>query len=315
MNALKWIGLGCVVLLTLLLVGSYLNHRWQAPREETAYPPPGQLVAVNGHRLHVYAEGAGNPTLVFLSGSGTTAPILDFKALYSRLSDTYRVAVVERAGYGWSDDGATPRDIETVLNETRLALQRAKEDPPYVLFPHSISGLEALHWANRHPEEVVAIVGLDPAVPPVYAELSPSQLRLALVAFTARTGLLRLVPAICHGSEAVSQGHLTTNETAAYCAILHRRTMSANMLAEIDVTQTNAEQVTVQGIPDVPLYLFVSNGADLPVNNWTGILTAYAEAANGRYLTLDVSHYIHNVVPDVIVDESRAFIETVMTGR
>lgn len=135
MNALKWIGLGCVVLLTLLLVGSYLNHRWQAPREETAYPPPGQLVAINGHRRHVYAEGAGNPTLVFLSGSGTTAPTLDVKALYSRLSDTYRVAVVERAGYGWSDDSATPRDIETVLNETRLALQRAGEDPPFVLFP------------------------------------------------------------------------------------------------------------------------------------------------------------------------------------
>lgn len=136
MNALKWIGLGCVVLPTLLLVGSYLNHRWQALREEEmAYPPPGELVAINGHRRHVYAEGAGNPTLVFLSGSGTTAPTLDFKALYSRLSDTYRVAVVERAGYGWSDDSATPRDIETVLNETRLALQRAGEDPPFVLFP------------------------------------------------------------------------------------------------------------------------------------------------------------------------------------
>lgn len=152
-------------------------------------------------------------------------------------------------------------------------------------------------------------------MPPVYAELSPPRLRLALVAFTARTGLLRLVPAICHGSEAVSQGHLTADETAAHCAVLHRRTMSANMLAEIDVTQTNAEQVAVQGVSDVPLYLFVSNGADLPVNNWTGILTAYAEAANGRYQTLDVSHYIHNIVPDVIVDESRAFIETVTAGR
>jgi hypothetical protein len=103
-KALKWIALGLILFLALLVGGSTINHRLQLPREEAAYPPPGQLVAVNGHRLHVYSEGAGEPTLVFLSGSGTTAPTLDFRGLYRRLSDEYRIVVVERAGYGWSDD-------------------------------------------------------------------------------------------------------------------------------------------------------------------------------------------------------------------
>jgi pimeloyl-ACP methyl ester carboxylesterase len=311
-KALKWIALGLILFLALLVGGSTINHRLQLPREEAAYPPPGQLVAVNGHRLHVYSEGAGEPTLVFLSGSGTTAPTLDFRGLYRRLSDEYRIVVVERAGYGWSDDSDTPRDIATVVAETRRALQAAGESPPYVLLPHSMSGLEALYWANLYPDEVVAIVGLDPAVPPVYAENPPPRLLIALGTFAARSGLLRLVPAICLGSEAVSQGHLTDEEAAASCAMLYRRTWSANMLAEIDATQANAEQVAALGIPDAPIYFFVSNGADVLARNWVELLVAYAEdAPNGRYLLLDIGHYVHDLAAETIAAETRLFLQEI----
>lgn len=309
---LKWIALSLCAIMLLLLVGSYLNHRLRLPQEIAAYPPPGQQVAVNGHRLHVYGEGAGAPTLVFLSGSGTTAPTLDFRGLYRRLSDEYRIVVVERAGYGWSDDSDTPRDIDTVVGETRAALQAAGESPPYVLLPHSMSGLEALHWADLYPEEVVAIVGLDPAVPPVYAENPPPRLMITLGTFIARSGLLRLVPALCHGSEAVSQGHLNDEETAATCALLYRRTWSANMLSEVAVTQANAAQVAAQGIPDVPIYFFVSNGEGLMARNWVALLVAYVEdAPNGRYLLLDVGHYVHNLATETIAAETRLFLAEV----
>lgn len=309
---LKWGALGLIGLLALLLAGSFINHRIQLPREEAAYPPPGQLVAVNGHRLHVYAEGSGELTLVFLAGSGTTAPTYDFKGLYSRLSDDYRAVVVERAGYGWSDESDTPRDIDTVVAETRLALQGAGESPPYVLMPHSMSGLEAIHWANQYPEEVAAIVGLDPSVPAVYAELPPPRLMMALIAFTARTGLLRLAPFICRGADAVSQGHLTEEETAAYCAVMYRSAFSPNMLAEVDVTQANAELVAAGGIPSAPIYLFISNGADLPVPNWVELLIAYADdAPNGRYQLLDVEHYVHNLAAAAIAAETRQFLQEI----
>jgi pimeloyl-ACP methyl ester carboxylesterase len=316
MKTVKWITLSLAAFVTLLLAGSYLNHRLRLPQEVAAYPPPGQLVAVNGHHLHVYAEGSGELTLVFMSGSGTTAPALDFRGLYRRLSDDYRVVVVERAGYGWSDDGDTPRDIDTVLAETRLALQAVGENPPYVLLPHSLSGLEAIHWANRYPDEVAAIVGLDPSVLAVYAEIPPPRTLLRLAAFIAHSGLLRLAPAVCYGSPAVSEGHLTAEETAVYCAMIYRRTWSANMLAETEITQANARQIAAQGISDTPIYFFISSGAGLPVSNWVELLTAYAEEApNGRYQLLDVGHYVHNLAADTIAAETRSFIESVMEAR
>lgn len=307
----KWFTLGLVLLIALLVAGSYLNHRWQTPREEAAYPPPGQMIAVNGHRLHVYAEGErGDLTLVFMSGSGTTAPVLDFKGLYGRLFDDYRVVVVERAGYGWSDNsGGASRDIETVLQETRLALQVAGESPPYILLPHSMSGLEAIHWANRYPDEVKAIVGLDPATPPIYEIMPPPLLTMRLVAFTAQTGLLRLMPFLCR--DAPSAQYLTEDEVAVYCSIMYRRTLTADMLAEVEITQENALLVASHGYPDVPFYVFISNGDGLPMDNWGEVLSAYADSVGGEYRLLDVGHYVHGEAAELIAEETRAFIERI----
>jgi pimeloyl-ACP methyl ester carboxylesterase len=307
LTIIKWLLVGLVGLLLLLIIGSTINHRLRIPGEEAAYPPPGQLVAVNGHRLHVYAEGAGDLTLVFLSGSGTTAPTLDFRGLYRLLSDDYRTVVVERAGYGWSDDGGASRDIETVLNETRQALMAAGESPPYILLPHSMSGLEAVHWTNRYPNEVAAMIGLDPAMPPIYEIMPPPRLMMALVSFTARTGLLRLAPSLCLESPAVN--YLTEAETSAYCSLMYRRTLSADMCAEVEATQTNARQVAAGGMPAVPFYVFISNGDGLPMDNWGEVLVAYVEAAGGQYTLLNVGHYLHAEAPERIAEEIRAFLQ------
>ena len=73
-----------------------------------------------------------------MSGFGTSSPFYDFKVLFDKLVNDYRIAVVERAGYGWSNISSNSGDLDTVLAETRRALKLAGEKPPYVLFPHSM---------------------------------------------------------------------------------------------------------------------------------------------------------------------------------
>ena len=87
--------------------------------------PLGELVEVNGNNMSVYTEGNGDKTLVFMSGGGTCSPILDFKSLYSLLNNEYKIAVVEKFGYGFSDVVDESRDIDTILSETRMALKKA----------------------------------------------------------------------------------------------------------------------------------------------------------------------------------------------
>ena len=38
-----------------------------------AYPPPGQLIDVGGHRLHLYCTGSGSPTVVLEPGGGASS--------------------------------------------------------------------------------------------------------------------------------------------------------------------------------------------------------------------------------------------------
>ena len=92
--------------------------------------------------------------LLFMSRGGTCLPTLDFKTLYSLFENDYQVAVVEKAGYGFSDISDIDRSIDTILFETREALNKAGIHDQYILFPHSMSGIEALYWANKYPDEV-----------------------------------------------------------------------------------------------------------------------------------------------------------------
>lgn len=107
--------------------------------------------------------------------------MLDFKSLYSLLCSNYTIAVVEKAGYGFSENGEIDGNIDTVLPETRQALSLEGLSAPYVLCPHSMSGIEVLYWAQRYPQELSVRIGLDRLVPEAYQSVAVHEplLRLA----------------------------------------------------------------------------------------------------------------------------------------
>ncbi|MDE6710781.1 MAG: alpha/beta hydrolase, partial [Oscillospiraceae bacterium] len=152
----------------ILLLICFINHEIKLLREDKKLRHIGSPVNIGGNSMNIYTEGEGDFTLVFMSGGGTCSPVLDFKSLYSLLSDEYKIAVVEKFGYGFSDVIDKERDINSILEDTRSALTAAGIEAPYILCPHSMSGLEALYWAQKYPDDVTAIVGLDMAVPKYY---------------------------------------------------------------------------------------------------------------------------------------------------
>ena len=145
----------------VLLLASFTYHRLALQREKASLKPMGQMVSVNGHEMSVFVKGNEPQTLVFLSGAGTASPILDFKDLYDGLSKQYKIVVVERAGYGYSEDTSKSRDVSEVLSETRQALDKAHVSGPYIILSHSMASLETLLWQEKYPSEVKAIIGLD----------------------------------------------------------------------------------------------------------------------------------------------------------
>ena len=220
-----------IVILMLFLTISFIRHKICLSNEKDLLTPLGELVEVDGHDMSIYIEGEGGHTLVFLSGSGTCSPILDFKSLYSLLSDDYRIVVVEKFGYGFSDIVDSDRDIDTVLGQTRTALDKAGINGPYVFCPHSMSGIEALYWAQQYPEEVEAIVGLDMAVPEYYDEMKISIPVMKLGQYAAALGVTRWISGISE-SDAIKYGTLTDNEKEIYRAVFYNRTATVTMINE-----------------------------------------------------------------------------------
>lgn len=299
------------VAIVLLVIISFIRHKIYSSNEKDLLTPLGELVEVNGYNMSVYTEGSGDKTLVFMSGSGTCSPILDFKSLYSLLSNEYKIAVVEKFGYGFSDVVDENRDVDTILSETRMALDKAGIESPYVLCPHSMSGLEALYWAQKYPQEVEAIVGLDMAVPGYYDEMNISIPIMKLGHYGAALGITRWIPSLAE-SDAIKFGTLSDKEKEIYRALFYQRTATVTMINEAKVVKDNANVVKENGIPQLPMLLFISDGSGgtgFTEEKWRSIPKEYITGSdNAIYIELDCPHYVHDYEYEEISKEIRNFI-------
>ncbi len=301
-----------VAVIVLFIIVSFIRHKICSFRERKLLTPLGKIVEVNGHNMSVYTEGEGDKTLVFLSGGGTCSPILDFKSLYSLLSNEYKIAVVEKFGYGFSDVVDEQRDIDTMLSETRMALEKAGIEGPYVLCPHSMSGLEALYWAQKYPEEVEAVIGLDMAVPAYYDEMRISIPITKLGQYGAALGITRWIPSLAE-SDAIKVGTLSEEEKEIYRAVFYQRTATVTMIDEVKAVKDNAKTVKENGVPQVPMLLFISNGSGgtgFTEETWRRIPKEYiAGCDNASYIELDCPHYVHDYEYEKISEEIRNLLK------
>lgn len=308
LHTLLWIA--AIVAILILICFGY--HRYRLKKEEKQREPLGQLVNINGNNMSIYVEGSGEKTLVFLSGGGTCSPILDFKSIYSLLSDEYRIVVVEKFGYGYSDVVNEDRSIQTILSETRAALDKAGVEEPYVLCPHSMSGIEALYWAQEYPDEVEAIIGLDMAVPEYYENMKINLPLMKLGQYAAALGVTRLIPALAE-SDAIKYGTLTDEEKKRYRAVFYSRTATVTMINEVKCIKENAKIVAQNGVPQVDMLLFISDGTGgtgFDKETWRRIPKEYiSEVKSGTYIELDCPHYVHDHEYEKISEEIKNFLE------
>ena len=319
-NFFEKIGIIFIVIILFILfvmLISFVNHKIKLKKEEKLFKTNGKIVEVNNHNINVYISGNSNSdiTLVFMSGAGTCSPTLDFKTLYSLFENDYQIAVVEKAGYGFSDISNIDRDIDTILFETRESLNKAGvKNNKYILFPHSMSGIEALYWANKYPDEIKGIVGLDPAVPKAYENMKINSLLFNLAKFGADIGLTRFIPSIVNSSSAIKDGKLTNEEKELYRIIFYRRTATISMLNEAKSIKENAKKLEKIDTTNVPMLFFASNGdgTGYSKEEWRKFIIDYIDSKqNGNYKILDCSHYVHNIEYQTIYEESLNFINKI----
>lgn len=193
----------------------FIYHNYQLKMESKLMNNKGELVNFDNKKVNVYNEGSGEDTFVFMAGSGIAAPVYELKGLYSKFSKENKISVIERAGYGYSDVFQDDRDIDTILEQTREVLIRSGNKPPYILVPHSLSGIEAIYWAQKYPSEVKGIIALDIGLPKQYVTHKigmVDSLKIKGMNILTKIGFQRLAPSITYNPEVIRQSFLNEQE-------------------------------------------------------------------------------------------------------
>lgn len=292
----------------VLLLASFIYHRLALQREKASLNPMGQMVSVNGHDMSVFVKGNGPQTLVFLSGAGTASPILDFKDLYDGLSKQYKIVVVERAGYGYSEDTSKSRDVSEVLSETRQALAKAQVSGPYIILSHSMASLETLLWQEKYPSEIQAVIGLDWALPESYAHLKMHPQILRMARLGSQLGLLRYIPSRLY----VPNENLSSSDRRLYQRIAYRQILSQAMLNESLSVKENAKKVDAKINSQIPTLLLVSNGegTSFSKEEWRNYAARFAKDQKNIELTFyDAPHYLYHYQTKEVVAKIEDFIK------
>ena len=306
--------IGLIGLLVLLSATHHISTAFEKMRN----PAPGMMVTVHGEKMHVFTQGSGDNTFVVLSGGGVGEPVLEYKPLWSRLANHGRVAVVEYFGYGWSETTDAPRTAENVVEETREALRLAGVQPPYILIPHSMSGIYAMTYAQAHRDELKAIIALDTTLPRGLLkawEQGDSMPTVGILPLIRNAGILRaalwLNPLLVSGAP---EGTYSMEDTRLIATVTGWNYGNQTLENEYKAIEGNMEALLDVGFPvDLPVLMIQAAPPDRLGETYEWSLKERIRLTkdldHGKVVELPAGHSgIYWQLSDRIVEETLQFL-------
>lgn len=285
----------------------------------------GTKIQVGKGKINVYSEGNGDNTIVMLSGAGVSSPVLEYRPLYRRMSDKYRIAVIEKSGYGLTESTGTARTVENMVNESREALRGADIKPPYILMAHSYSGFEAIYWANTYPDEVIAVISVDMGLPETAAEmgkvLTPEKVEAnirstqKLYSKIKKRGFLTKIfrNKLENASGLMTADYLTDDEKKLYEELFYRNLGNDDIFAENRALVSNGEAAGKTGKLKVPAYFYISDmKVPMKQGSWRDNAVRYAESIGEEYKLTDKGHLMYTKIPEQMAEDFKEFLKAVL---
>lgn len=303
-----------VILAAMALTGSVVESRLSA-RDAVAYPPPGRLIDMGGgRRMHLNCMGQGAPAVILEAGlSGWSQ---DWSSVQSALSRATRVCSYDRAGYGWSDEAASPPTAAAAIQDLSRLLDAAGVPRDRILVGHSMGGLLVQAYAETHRDEIKGLVFVDSIQRDQSRLMSPSDSSIYrsemggladLGVVIAPIGLTRLVgfPASLIGAR------LPPDQRASARAVGVRAKAFRSLRAEFNQIDATLDFVNAHGaLPRVPTVVLGSRALrDLPPGwdspqmraLWVGGQQRLGRDAGVKPVMIDgAGHYLHIERPEVV---------------
>jgi pimeloyl-ACP methyl ester carboxylesterase len=303
-----------ILVLIILAMGILWQHT-MSRYEKDKYNPPGQLIEVDNHKMHIYALGEGSPTVVFTSGSGTPSTYTDYYCIQKEVSKAARTISYDRPGFGWSEPTSMPRIIDKQVEELHQLLSKAGEKPPYLLVGHSLSSLEVIRYAQVFPDEVLGIILIDGGNPTFYADYSEfSALALNRIFEGIRvTGVARTL-----GSVGIFPDFVGENQRLKYLPhdqqqidkvmYYNKLGLDTNRKSLSNINENASEVIKGGKIGDIPLVILTAENSTKEWKVSQAELMSWSNNSK-QEVVAGSSHYIHLKYPNIIVNKIKELVK------
>jgi pimeloyl-ACP methyl ester carboxylesterase len=300
-------------------------------------PPPGALVDVGGHRLHVVCPGAGTPAV--LLEAGIAASSVSWTLVQPEIATFTRVCAYDRAGLGWSDVASSARSFARIGDDLDAVRRHVQPDAPVILVGHSFGSLVVRSLAARDPGTVAGLVLIDP--PTEWLAPRPEQVRRIvrairlsrLGALLAQVGVVQASVSLlmrgrvdasrrvarAFGATAAGTIERLVGEIRKLPPQLHPvvqshwcRPSSFRAMADyLRVMHEEAAVIAAAAAPPPEIPMVVISGAHQPAEEIAHHRRMADASSRGRHVVAaDSGHWILFDRPDLIVDAVRTLVRS-----
>lgn len=183
-----------LIILTLIFCFFYQKIGQKKDRELLEKDGFCHLYDAGDYKMNINIYDEGKNKIIAMPGNGDTDFTVDMKVFSEYLSDDISLVVVTRPGYGLCEE--TDHDITTeyIVDSTRTALKNAGIEGPYILMPHSLSGIYGTYWESTYPDEVSGVIFLD-SINEAQPEITDENWTEppAVMKFLCKAGLFRVI--------------------------------------------------------------------------------------------------------------------------
>ena len=313
---LKWL----LILIVVVLVLGFIYEQYARYRAKKNFTDGGTYVEVDGHRMHYVRKGAGAPTVVFESGLDFTGH-MSWRTVQSDIAKTTTTLSYDRIGILRSDPSPKPRTCENIAEELYGMLESLKAPKPYIIVAHSMGGLTARCYVDKHADTLGGIIFVD-ASHPEQIERAPQRLKKMLkvsplpdwvISFLVRSGIVRIavnfgLAEFMNDDKNINaiRAEINTYLPQSYRGAMEEYKMLSSMLqASRDVQ-----------LGKIPLTILVADHQ--PKDEQERIFLEYfqklqkenlALATHSKIIYVDSGHYIQKEKPDVVIEAIRKMVE------
>jgi len=300
-----------VLSLALSLIAALLGAGWVYEamgqrRDRRRHQPPGRLVSIGDHQLHLLSKGTGSPTVVIEPGAGQASRF--WWAVQDKIAEFTSVCTYDRAGLAWSEAAPSSQTIEDRAHALHTLLENAGICGPYLLVAHSYGGLIVRSFARRYPDKVAGLVLVDTPdestifAPEVLAFYAKAKFLNRAIAIVSRFGTLRVLRRWVE----LDRFGLWLERAAEYQALCDELTS----ILQAPVAMRVPEQAGVLGA--LPLAV-ITHGQPFPgpfailEKNWSQGQAHLAALSSNSWLTVatESNHMIQTDEPELVVNAVR----------